>query len=154
MSSNPIGGFHCPLRGFHCFPDGRDGSKGFNRLVAHCKSLHLCDEERKSTIREAIESDLDLFLAVEESLRGLGQWLCEKCMSIHALSRACHHSDGLIRVTLTIEGVESHIVGILKPSTKNPDTLNVKDGLVLDANLLERILHVPILTVKSIPHTC
>jgi hypothetical protein len=69
-------------------------------------------------------------------------------MSIRALSRACHHSDDLIRVTLTTEGVESHIVGIIKPSTKNPDTLDVTEGLVLDANLLERILQIPILTVK------
>jgi hypothetical protein len=115
--------------------------------VVHCKSLHLCDDERKSTIREAIESNLDLFLAVEESLRGLEQWLCGKCMSIRALSRACHHPDGSIRVTLTSGVVESHIVGVLKPSTKAPDTLDSKDGLVLDASLLERILQVPILTV-------
>jgi hypothetical protein len=97
---------------------------------------------------------LDLFLAVEESLRRLGQLLFGKCMSIRALSRACHHSDGLIQVTLTTEGAESHILAILKPCTKHPDILDVKEGLVLDANLLERILHVPILTVKSIPHTC
>ncbi|MCI56972.1 hypothetical protein A2U01_0078223, partial [Trifolium medium] len=62
------------------------------------------------TIREAIESDLDLFLAVEESLRGLRQWICGKCMSICALSRACHHPDGLFRVTLMAGEVESHIV--------------------------------------------
>ncbi|MCI04752.1 hypothetical protein A2U01_0025799, partial [Trifolium medium] len=58
---------------------------------------------------KAIESDLDLFLAVEEALRGLEQWLCGKCVSICALSRACHHPDGLIQVTLTTGEVKSHI---------------------------------------------
>jgi hypothetical protein len=65
MSSIQIGGFHCPFQSFHCYPDGRDESKGFARLVAHIMRLHLCDDERRSTIREALESDLDLFFAVE-----------------------------------------------------------------------------------------
>ncbi|MCH87560.1 hypothetical protein A2U01_0008433 [Trifolium medium] len=157
MSSTRVGGFHCPFRGFHCCPDGRDESKGFARLVAHITRLHLCDDERRRLMREAIESDLCLFLAVEESLKVLRQWLCGKCMSIHAVSRTCHHSDGSdnsICVTSTAGVVESHIVGILKPSIKVLDTLDVKEELVLNTGLLERIFQVLILTVKSIPHSC
>ncbi|MCI44089.1 hypothetical protein A2U01_0065328, partial [Trifolium medium] len=74
--------------------------------------LHLCDEERRSLMREAIESDLGLFLAVEESLRVLRQWLCGKCMSIRSVSRTCHHSDGSSSICATSMAgvVESHIV--------------------------------------------
>jgi hypothetical protein len=50
--------------------------------------------------------------------------------------------------------VESHIVGILKPSPKDFNTLGATEGLVLDANLLERVFQVLIFTVKSIPHSC
>ncbi|MCH97902.1 hypothetical protein A2U01_0018899, partial [Trifolium medium] len=93
-------------------------------------------------------------MTLEESLQGLRKWLCGRCMTIRTLSRACHHSDGLTRVTLGPGEVWSHIVGILKPSTKDLDTLCAKEGLVLDASLLERVLQVPICTVKSIPHSC
>jgi hypothetical protein len=114
----------------------------------------LCDDERKSMIQGAIKSDLSFFVVLEESLSVLGQWLCGKCMSIHALSRACHHLDGLIRATLIAEEVESHIIGILKPSTVDTDALGVQEGLILDAKLLEKVLQAPIFTVKSIPHSC
>jgi hypothetical protein len=75
-------------------------------------------------------------------------------MSIRALSRACHHPDGLVRVTSTAGEVESHIVGISKPVSKVHNTLVCKEGLILDARLLERIFQAPILMVKSIPHGC
>jgi hypothetical protein len=52
------------------------------------------------------------------------------------------------------EEVESHIIGILKPFTKDPDTLDVKEGMVLDARLLERILQALIFIVKSIRQSC
>ncbi|KAK2455796.1 hypothetical protein QL285_003218 [Trifolium repens] len=57
-------------------------------------------------------------------------------------------------ITLGSGEVESHIVGILKPSTKDVDTFDANEGLVLDAKVLERVLQVPICTVKSIPHSC
>ncbi|MCI68680.1 hypothetical protein A2U01_0089941, partial [Trifolium medium] len=49
-------------------------------------------------------------MALEESLRVVMQWLCGSCMRIQTLSRACHHPDGLVRVTLVSDEVESHIV--------------------------------------------
>jgi hypothetical protein len=56
-----------------------------------------------------------------------------------------------ILVNFTIGEVESHIVGILKPFIKDPNTFGVKEGLILDARLLERILQTLIFIVKSIP---
>ena len=77
-------------------------------MVPHLKRLHLCNDERKSILREAIKSDNGLFMALEEMLKVLGQWMCGRCMSIQAVSRACQHPDGLIRVTDEAEEVESH----------------------------------------------
>ena len=71
-------------------------------------------------------------------------------MTIHVLSRACHHSNGLARVTLGSGKVGRHIVGILKPSTKAFDTLGVgaREGVVWDARLLDRVLQAHICIVK------
>ena len=85
------GGLHCPFQGFHCCPDGGEGSKGISRMIPHLKRLHLCSDERKSVLREAIKSDHRLFMTLEETLKVLGQWMCGRCMSIQAVSRACHH---------------------------------------------------------------
>jgi hypothetical protein len=101
--------------------------------------LYIFDDEQKIIIGEAIDSDLGLFFAVEESLGVLGQWWCRKCMNICTLSRACHHPDCLICVIFTAREIESNALGTLKPSIKVPGTLGVKEGLVLDAGLLERI---------------
>ena len=67
------GGLHCPFQGFHYCPDGGEGSKGISRMVPHLKRLHLCSDERKSVLREAIKSDHGLFMALEEMLKVLGQ---------------------------------------------------------------------------------
>lgn len=99
MVSTQIGYLHCPFRGLHCCFDGKDGSKSISRLVSHLKMLHLCNDKRKSVIRSSIGDDWNLFMALEDSLRVVEQWLCGRCMSIHAMSQACHHPDGLIRVT-------------------------------------------------------
>ena len=123
-------------------------------MVPHLKRLHLCSDERKSVLQEAIKSDHGLFMALEETLKVLGQWMCGRCMSIHAVSRACHHPDGLIRVTDEAEEVESHIVGILKPSTNGLVIFGAREGLILDAELLDRVFRAHIITVKSIPHGC
>jgi hypothetical protein len=82
-------------------------------MVSHLKTQHLCSDDRRNRLREAIGSDYDFFMVLEESLRVIGQWLCGSCIHIQALSRACHHPDGLVRVTLVSKEVESHIVGIL-----------------------------------------
>ncbi|PNX55932.1 hypothetical protein L195_g049566 [Trifolium pratense] len=128
MVSTQVGGLHCPFREFHCCSDGREGGKGVSHMVPHLKAPHLCSDERRSILREAIVSDLGLFMAVEKSLKALKQWLCGRCMHIHALSRTCHHFDGLVRVTLGSEEVTSHII--------------------------EEVLQAPIFTMKSIPHSC
>jgi hypothetical protein len=56
-------------------------------------------------------------------------------MTISALSRTCHHSNGLDRVTLASGEVGSHIVGILH------------------TRLLERVLQAPICTMKTEKYT-
>lgn len=58
----------------------------------------------------------------------------------YVISRACHHYDDTIHVTAEIGEVGSHIVHILKPSRKDSNTIDVKEGLVLDARLLEEVL--------------
>lgn len=47
-------------------------SKDISRRMSHLKTLQLCIDECKNTIWEAIESDPDLFMAFEVTLRGLG----------------------------------------------------------------------------------
>ena len=69
-------------------------------------------------------------------------------------ARVYHHFDGMVRATNETGEVKSHIVHILKPSRKVSDDIVAKDGLVLDARLLEEVLQVYIITVKSIPHSC
>lgn len=54
----------CPFRGFHCCPDGMAGSKGFSRLVAHIKRLHLSSDDRRGALREALSTDCELFVSV------------------------------------------------------------------------------------------
>ena len=76
------------------------------------------------------------------------------CMSFHAKSRVCHHLDGMVRVTDEMWEVGSHIIHIVKPSRKDFVAIAAKEGMVLDARLLDEVLHVPIFTVKSIPHSC
>ncbi|GJT26270.1 hypothetical protein Tco_0906545 [Tanacetum coccineum] len=113
----------CPFLGFHCCPDGEVGNKGFPRLISHLKRLHFPSDERKCVLREAISTDHESYMAVEETLKVFNQWLCGKCMDLHA------------------------------PSNKESGT-EITEGLVLDAELLDRVFKVPITTVKCIPHGC
>ncbi|GKC01131.1 hypothetical protein Tco_0987267 [Tanacetum coccineum] len=143
----------CPFRGFHCCPDGEVGNKGFPRLISHLKRLHLSSDERKCVLREAISTDHGLYMAVEEILKVFGQWLCGKCMDLHAVSRACHHLDGLVHFSKGSDDMSGYIVGISKPSNKEPGT-EITEGSVLDVELLDHVFKVPITTVKCIPHGC
>jgi hypothetical protein len=45
-------------------------------------------------------------------------------------------------------------VHIVKPSRKDSVAIAGKEGVVLDASLLDEVLQVPIFTVKSIRHSC
>lgn len=136
MSSTQIERLHCPFRGFHFCPYSEEGSKGVSRLVHHFKSLHLSIDERISTIHKALESNWSLFMALEETLRMVKQWMFGMCMSFHAISRSCH------------------IVHIVKPSRKDFVAIGSKEGMVLDARLLDEVLQVPIFTMKSILQSC
>jgi len=150
-SSVSTGGtWPCPFRGFHCCPDGKVGNKGFKCMILHLKSFHFSNDERKNMLRESISTNHDLFKTVEDTLKVFRQWMCGRCMSIRALSRACHHSDGLVRFIADVGG---HIVGILNPPTKEPK-MAVDEGFMLDIEILHRIFKAPITTVKSIPHSC
>ncbi|KAL8255223.1 hypothetical protein R6Q59_033444 [Mikania micrantha] len=142
----------CPIRGFHCCPDGLVGSKGIQRLVAHIKRLHLCSDERKCAMRDAVTRDWDLFVALADALKVSNYWLCGECMSLHSLSRACHHVDKVIKFKVDSGGVEDFLVGIPRPQLAID--VDVSGGIVLDATLLDRIFALPLKTVKSIPHSC
>jgi len=43
---------------------------------------------------------------------------------------------------------------IVKPSRKDSVVIAAKEGMVLDARVLDEVLQVPIFIVKSIPHSC
>lgn len=58
------------------------------------------------------------------------QWMFGMCMSFHVMSRSCH------------------IVHIVKPSRKDFVAIGSKEGMVLDARLLDEVFQVPIFTVK------
>ncbi|GKB63897.1 hypothetical protein Tco_0920083 [Tanacetum coccineum] len=137
-STSSDGVWPCPFRGFHCCPDGEVGNKGFPRLISHLKRLHLPSDERKGVLRETISTDHGLYMAVEETLKVFNQWLCGKCMDLHAVSRACHHPDGLVRFSKGSDDMSGYIVGISKPSNKESGT-EITEGLVLDAELLDRV---------------
>ncbi|GJV30569.1 putative reverse transcriptase domain-containing protein [Tanacetum coccineum] len=142
----------CPFRGFHCCPDGMAGSKGFPRLVAHIKRLHLSSDDRRGALREALSTDCELFVSVGEALKALDQWLCGVCMCLHALSRACHHTDGMTRFKWVAGDVEEFIVGIVRPQIRRE--VVPLGGVVVDEVIFDRVFSLPIMTVKSIPHSC
>lgn len=51
-----------------------------------------------------------------------------RCLSIHAMSRTCHHLDRLVCVTHVTKEVGSYIMNIVKPSTT--DSTNLKEKQV------------------------
>ncbi|GKE17577.1 hypothetical protein Tco_1425154, partial [Tanacetum coccineum] len=128
-------------------------NKGIARLVSHLKRLYLPSDESKCVLREAISTNHGLYMAVEETLKAFGQWLCGKCMDLHVVSRICHHPDGLVRFSKGSDDMSGYIVSISRPSNKVPGT-EVTEGLVLDAELVDRVFKVLITTVKSIHHGC
>jgi len=142
----------CPFRGFHCCPDGMPGSKGFPRLMAHIKRMHLSTDDRKSVLRDALSTNVDLFVSVGEALKVSGQWLCGACMCVHALSRGCHHDDMVVRFEWVAGDAEEFVVGIAKPNAER-DVISV-GRVVIDEVLLDRVFSLPITTVKSIPQSC
>ncbi|KAD4585667.1 hypothetical protein E3N88_23268 [Mikania micrantha] len=108
----------CPFKGFHCCPDGMAGSKGFPRLIAHIKRLHLSSDDRKKVLRDVISTDFDLFNSVGEALKASGQWLC---------------GDGVVELILSLLAQPSNETPSLdkpSPSSDNSAThTNVKQCL-------------------------
>uniref|UniRef100_A0A251SLN7 Putative reverse transcriptase domain-containing protein n=1 Tax=Helianthus annuus TaxID=4232 RepID=A0A251SLN7_HELAN len=105
--------------------------------MAHIKSHHLGSDERKDSLR---------------SLRVSGQWLCGECMCPHAFSRAYHHEDKVIRFVPGERDEQGFIVGITRPGVENVDISSKELGV--DIALLDRVLSLPIKSVKSIPLSC
>ena len=122
-------------------------------MISHLKSLHIPIDERKVVLQEAISSDHGLFMSVATTLKEFGQWICGDCMKLHVLSRSCHHRGGLIKFIDGADDMSMHIVGIPKPLPNEPEA-DLNDGLVMVAQLLDRVYKLPITTVKSIPHNC
>lgn len=152
-STSTDGTWPCPFREFHCCPNGGVENKRITRLISHIKSVHFSNDDRKNLLRDAISTNHGLFKAVEETLKVCGQWMCGPCMRIHAMNRFCHHADGLVRFIGRPGELSGRIVGILNPSSQDPDIV-VNDRVVLDVHILHRIFKQPITTVKSIPHSC
>ncbi|GKE47190.1 hypothetical protein Tco_1478448, partial [Tanacetum coccineum] len=150
-STSSDGVWPCSFRGFHCCPNSEVGIKGIARLISHLKRLNLSSDECKCVLGEAISTDHELYMAVEETLKAFNQWLCGKCMDLHPVSHACHHPDGLVRFSKGSDDMSGYIVGISKPSNKEAET-EITKGLVLDTELLDSVFKVPITTVKCIPH--
>ncbi|GJY38563.1 hypothetical protein Tco_0424927 [Tanacetum coccineum] len=99
ISTSSDGVWLCPFRGFHCCPDDEMGITGIAHLISHLKRLHLSSDERKCVLREAISTDHGLYMVVEETLKAFGQWLCGKCMDLHAASNKepeAKVTDGLV----------------------------------------------------------
>ncbi|GJX83260.1 hypothetical protein Tco_0332741 [Tanacetum coccineum] len=115
--------------------DGMAGSKGFPRLVAHIKRLHLSSDDRRRALREALSTDCELFVLVGEALKALDQWLCGVCMCLHALSRACHHTDGMTQFKWVVGDVEEFLVGIVRPQVRREAV--PLGGVVVDEVLLD-----------------
>lgn len=97
--------------------------------------------------------DHGLYTNVEETLNAFGQCICVNCMDIHALSRYCHHPNGLLRFTSGVDGMSGHIIDISKPTSIGHETV-LHEGMALDAVLLDYVFKAPITTVKSISHSC
>ena len=145
-------GQSCPFKFFHSCKYDNSGS---SRLLGHLKRDHLSWDDGKRVLRDAISVESSLFGEVGEALRFLSQWLCVRCMSLHALSRGCHHEDGIERFTSSSGDADDFIVGIPKPRqpliVQEPGS---SGGIVADGALLERVFAIPMVTVKSIPPTC
>ncbi|PWA97839.1 hypothetical protein CTI12_AA025070 [Artemisia annua] len=141
----------CPFKFFHSCKFGISSS---SRLLAHLKRDHLGWDDGKEALRNAISEDLGLFGDVVEALQNINQWLCGRCMALHALSRGCHHEDGVAKFLRNVDGKGEFIIGIPKPCqpivepAAEPD---IGSKLVVDISLLERLFAMPITTVKSIP---
>ncbi|GJR26184.1 putative reverse transcriptase domain-containing protein [Tanacetum coccineum] len=73
-------------------------------------------------------------------------------MRLHALSRACHHTDGMTRFKWVAGDVEEIILGIVRPQVRR-EVVPLR-GVVVDEVLLDRVFSLPITTVKSILHSC
>ncbi|PWA50977.1 hypothetical protein CTI12_AA467910 [Artemisia annua] len=145
-------GQSCPFKFFHSCKYDNSGS---SRLLGHLKRDHLSWDDGIRVLRDAISVESALFGEVGEALRFLSQWLCVRCMSLHALSRGCHHEDGIARFTSSSGDADDFIVGIPKPRQPLIDQAHVSSGgIVVDGALLERVFAIPMVTVKSIPHTC
>ncbi|GJR57352.1 hypothetical protein Tco_1499514 [Tanacetum coccineum] len=86
-----------------------------------------------------------------KALKALDQWLYGVCMCLHALSWACHHTDGMTRFKWVAGDVEEFIVGIIRPQIRRE--VVPLGGVVVDEVLLDRVFSLPIMTIKSIPHS-
>nr|GEW13701.1 hypothetical protein [Tanacetum cinerariifolium] len=139
----------CPFRGFHCCSDGMARLPPWRRVfVPHWM---LCHAHLEAFIVAQMEwRGPRGFLG--EALKVLDQWLCGVCMCLRALSRACHHADGITRFKWVAGDVEEFIVGIARPYVRRE--MVPLGGVVLDDVLLDRVFSLPIMTVKSIPHSC
>ncbi|KAM0023455.1 hypothetical protein Hdeb2414_s0023g00639671 [Helianthus debilis subsp. tardiflorus] len=153
-STSSNGVWLCPFRNFHECKDGKPGSSWYNRLIAHFQQFHFKDD-RKESLQGALSKDLELFLNVGETLRVLGYWLCGRCMKTHALSRGCHHPDGVFTFSRKFGSDEDFVVGIPRPQDPVMVVeLRTPQGVMGDVDLLERVFSLLVRTVKSIPPSC
>lgn len=112
--------------------------------------------EMKTALQQAIRTDVDVFVSLEETLRTLRQWLCFECMSIQAWRRACkHEGDTDIKPeACAISGeVAETIIGVSRPGLQE-DSVQLDSDFELNGATVDAVFRAPICTVKSIPRGC
>ncbi|KAJ0806791.1 hypothetical protein HanPI659440_Chr02g0093221 [Helianthus annuus] len=100
---------------------------------------------RKESLQDVLSKDLDLFSNVGEILPVFGYWLCGRCMKTHALSRGCHHPDGVFMFSRKSGFDEDFVVGKMIFELRTPQ------GVMGDVAPFERVFSLPVRTVKRIP---
>ncbi|KAI3822707.1 hypothetical protein L1987_10303 [Smallanthus sonchifolius] len=85
----------------------------------------------------------------------IGVQVFVRCMKTHALSRGCHHPDGVFTFSRKSGSDEDFVLGIPRP--QDPGMvfeIRTPQGVMGDVALLERVFSLPVRTVKSIPPSC
>ena len=82
--STPIVKFHCPFVGLCGCQDG--GGNGLTRssLLTHLRDHH-CNGDAREVTKQALTTNLDVFVEAETTFRRMGIWLCGVCFMTNTL---------------------------------------------------------------------
>lgn len=111
---------------------------------------HYTSDEWKNLIHKDNESEWGMLMVLKEYLKAFGNVCVQGLWVIMPWVEHYHHHHGLVCVSYGTCEFGRHIIGILRPSTMDPDTLRTSKALFLDVRLLERVLMTHIFIIKSI----